>query len=365
MKIAMIGHKRIPGREGGIEVVVEELATRMVDKGHEVVAYNRKNKLVKKMKEYRGVKTINVPTISTKSLDAIVYSFFASIRAAFCKYDVIHYHAIGPSVFLFIPKLFRKRIIVTVHGLNYKTPKWKGLGAKVIKLGEKITAKWANEIIVLSREQQKYFKDKYNRETVYIPNGTTLKNCLPAKNIKEKWDLDKDGYILFLSRIVPGKGLEHLIEAYKQVDTKLPLIIAGGTMFVDEFYDNIVNSSKDDERIKFIGFVSGDDLIELYSNTNLFVFPSEAEGMPMCLLEALSYNAPCLVSDIPENTEVGKEFVQTFKVANVDDLKGQMELCLKEKETMFCKNSRDYIQKEFDWDNVVNKTIDLYKEVKK
>ena len=220
MRIAMIGHKRIPGREGGVEVVVEELTTRMVEKGHKVVAYNRKNKTTKKLREYKGVRTINVPTIKTKSLDAIVYSFFASIRAAFGKYDIVHYHAIGPSLFLFIPKLFRKKIMVTVHGLNYKTPKWKGLGAKVIKLGEKITAKWANEIIVLSREQQKYFKDRYNRDTVYIPNGTTLKECLPAKNIKEKWGLEKNGYVLFLSRIVPGKGLEHLIEAYKKIDTK-------------------------------------------------------------------------------------------------------------------------------------------------
>ena len=112
MKIAMIGHKRIPGREGGIEVVVEELATRMVDKGHKVVAYNRKNKAVKKMKEYKGVKTINVPTIKTKSLDAIVYSLFASIRASFCKYDVIHYHAIGPSLFLFIPKLINEETVL-------------------------------------------------------------------------------------------------------------------------------------------------------------------------------------------------------------------------------------------------------------
>jgi glycosyltransferase involved in cell wall biosynthesis len=365
MKIAMIGHKRIPGREGGIEVVVEELTTRMVEKGHKVVAYNRKNKSVKNMKEYKGVKTINVPTIKTKSLDAIVYSFFASMRAAFGKYDVVHYHAIGPSLFLFIPKLFRKKIVVTVHGLNYKTPKWKGLGAKVIKLGEKITAKWANEIIVLSREQQKYFKEKYNRDTIYIPNGTTLKECLPAKNIKEKWGLDKNRYILFLSRIVPGKGLEHLIEAYKQIKTDLPLIVAGGTMFVDDFYDNIVNSAKEDGRIKFIGFVSGDDLIELYSNTNLFVFPSEAEGMPMCLLEALSYNAPCLVSDIPENTEVGKEYVQTFKVTDIENLKQKIEYCLKEKETIFSKNSREYIQDEFDWDTVVNKTIKLYEETRR
>ncbi len=365
MKIAMIGHKRIPGREGGIEVVVEELTTRIAESGHKVVAYNRKNKKVKKIKEYKGVKIINVTTIQKKSLDAVVYSFFASIRAAFCKYDVIHYHALGPSVFLLIPKLFRKKIVVTVHGLNYKTPKWKGLGAKFIKLGEKITAKYANEIIVLSKEQQKYFMDKYNRETVYIPNGTTLKPCLEANIIKEKYGLKKDKYTLFLSRIVPGKGIEHLIEAYKKINTDIPLIIAGETSFVDDFYNSIVEKAREDERIKFIGFVSGDELSELYSNACLFVFPSEAEGMPMCLLEALSYNTPCLVSDIPENVEVGKEYVKTFKVADVEDLKDKLERCLKEKDKLFNKNSREYIAREFNWDDVVEKTLNLYEKVKK
>lgn len=364
MKIAMIGHKRIPGREGGVEVVVEELTTRMAKAGHKIVAYNRKNKSVKKMKEYKGVKIINVPTISKKSLDAVVYSFFASIRAAFAKYDVVHYHAIGPSVFLIIPKLFRKKIIVTVHGLNYKTPKWKGLGAKFIKFGEKITAKYADRIIVLSKEQQEYFRNKYGRETTYIPNGTTLKEPLMANSINKKWGLNKDGYILFLSRIVPGKGLEHLIEAYKQIDTDLPLIVAGGTMFVDEFYDGIVASAKEDARIKFIGFVSGDDLIELYSNAKLFVFPSEAEGMPMCLLEALSYNCPCLVSDIPENIEVGKEYAKYFKVANIEDLKEQLENCLKS-ESSIENDSRSYIEEHYDWDAVVGRTLNLYEEVKK
>lgn len=365
MKIAMIGHKRIPGREGGVEVVVEELSTRMVEKGHDVVAYNRKNKKFKKIKEYNGVKIKNVFTISKKNLDAVIYAFFASIRATFSRYDIIHFHAIGPSVFLLIPKLFRKKVIVTVHGLNYKTPKWKGFGAKFIKLGEKITAKYADEIIVLSEEQKKYFVDKYNRKTTYIPNGTTLKPILEAKNIKEKWGLEKDSYILFLSRIVPGKGLEHLIESYKKIDTDLSLIIAGGTIFVDDFYDKIVNSAKEDNRIKFIGFVSGDDLAELYSNASLFVFPSEAEGMPMCLLEALSYNTPCLVSDIPENIGVGKDFVQTFKVGNVEDLKDNLQKCINQKTTLFTKNSREYIEKNFNWDFVVDQTIDLYKEVKK
>ncbi|MFR6170369.1 MAG: glycosyltransferase family 4 protein [Blautia sp.] len=360
MKIAMIGHKRVPGREGGIEVVVEELSTRMISLGHKVVAYNRRSKKYPKYKEFQGVKIINVPTIERKSLDAVVYSFLASIYALFGHFDLIHYHGIGPSVFLLIPHLLGKKTVVTVHGLNYKTPKWKGFGAKFMRLGEKITAKYADEIIVLSQEQADYFKVKYNRKTAYIPNGVTAKSVLSPNVIKEKYDLTTNGYILFLSRLVPGKGVEYLINAYKQIDCELPLIIAGDAPFVDDFNTRIKELAKEDRRIHFIGFVEGEELQELYSNTRLFVFPSEAEGMPMCLLEAMSYGVPCLVSDIPENVEVGKDYVTTFKSKDTMDLKMKLENLLKEPFMSQKEKMTKYIYKNYDWDKVVEKTICVY-----
>ena len=314
------------------------------------------------MKEYKGVKIKTIFTIEKKNTDAIIYSFLASICALFKKYDVIHYHGIGPSMMLIIPHIFRKKTIVTVHGLNYKTPKWKGLGAKAMLLGEKITAKYADKIIVLSKEQQKYLKKKYNRDSIYIPNGVTINKTMKPNIIKNKYGLEKDKYMLFLSRIVPGKGLEYLIDAYKQINTDIKLVIAGGTEYVNEFYSSICSSIKDDERIKLIGFVSGDTLSELYSNTRLFVFPSEAEGMPMCLLEALSYNAPCLVSDIPENLEIGKDYVVSFKSKNTNDLKDKLETILKGK-IKYSQNSRGYILEKYDWDVIVGHTIELYKKV--
>lgn len=359
MKIAMIGHKRIPGREGGIEVVVEELCVRMHNLGEQIVAYNRISKKRKRYTDYKGVDIINIPTIEKKSTDALIYSLFASIHATLKRFDIIHYHGIGPSVMLIIPHIFGIKTVVTVHGLNYKTPKWKGLGAKIMKLGEKITAKYANEIIVLSKEQKKYFKDKYNRETNYIPNGTKIQEMLKPNKIK-KWNLEEKKYILFVSRIVPGKGLEYLIEAYKQLDTNMPLIIAGNSVFVDDYYRKITDLIEGDKRIKMIGFVEGKTLNELYSNAKVFVFPSEAEGMPMCLLEALSYNCNSIVSDIPENLEVLKDYGVAFENKNVKDLKEKLENMINDVYGEFY--SRDYIIKNFEWDEVVKKTIEVYKK---
>ena len=359
MKIAMMGHKRIPSREGGIEVVVEELAARMAALGHTVVAYNRSKKGLKQPKEYKGVRIKVIPTIEKKSTDAVVYSFLASFCALFGHHDVIHYHGIGPSFFLLIPHLFGIRTVVTVHGLNYKTPKWKGFGAKFIKAGEKITAKYADVIIVLSREQQEFFRNTYNRETVFIPNGTTLAEPAEAREIKERFGLEKDGFLLFVSRVVPGKGLEYLLDAYRQTPGNLPLVIAGDSVFVDDFYQIIQEKAALDSRVKLIGFVEGNTLRELYSNAKLFVFPSEAEGMPMCLLEALSYDCNCLVSDIPENLEVGREYVNSFVSCDVEDLRKKLTMCIKLEGR---NNSRDYIRRDYAWDHVIEKILECYGE---
>ena len=359
MKIAMLGHKRMPGREGGIEVVVEELATRMAAKGHEVTVYNRHKKGYTAPQDYKGVKIIDVPTIEKQSTDAAVYSLLASIRVSFGRYDVVHYHAIGPSAFLFIPHFFRKKIIVTVHGLNYKTPKWKGFAAKFIQFGERMTVKYANQIIVLSNEQKKYFKEKYGRDTVYIPNGTIVNEKEPADEIQKLYGLEKGKYLLFLSRVVPGKGLEFLLDAYKDIPGEYPLIIAGGTEYVPEFRQMIENKAAEDTRVKLIGFVEGKILRELYSNARLFVFPSEAEGMPMCLLEALSYDCPCLVSNIPENLEVGGNYITSFESKNTDDLKQKLIYCMNHPDEIN-KESRKYIVQKYDWNTVVDETLRCY-----
>ena len=223
-----------------------------------------------------------------------------------------------------------------------------------------MTAKYADEVIVLSREQKKYFKEKYNRDTTYIPNGTSVFPLEPADEIKRMYGLEKNSYILFLSRVVPGKGIEYLLDAYKDISTNLKLIVAGGTEYVQEFRKMIEEKAAKDSRVQLIGFVDGKVLRELYSNTRLFVFPSEAEGMPMCLLEAMSYNCRCLVSDISENIEVGQKFVTSFKSKDVNDLREKLEQCLENEKQI---NSRQYIIDNYSWEKVVKKTLECYSNV--
>ncbi|WP_338124795.1 glycosyltransferase family 4 protein [Faecalicoccus pleomorphus] len=369
LKVAMIGHKRIPSREGGVEIVVEELSTRMIDLGHQVTCYNRKGHHVSgsefdttTLSEYKGVQLKNVWTLDKKGLAALTSSFNASLKVAFGKYDVVHFHAEGPCAMLWIPKLFGKRCIATIHGLDWQRAKWSGFASKYIQFGEKIAAKYADEIIVLSKNVQKYFQTTHQRTTRFIPNGVNRPIIREAKEILDQYGLKKDSYILYLGRIVPEKGLRYLIEAFKQVQTDKKLVIAGGSSDTQDFLDEIKELAKQDQRILFTGFVQGTILDELYSNAYIYTLPSDLEGMPLSLLEAMSYGNCCLTSDISECEEVVEEKAVIFKKSNVLDLKQKLQALCDSPEVVkkYKAEAADFICKKYNWDDVVRKTLELY-----
>lgn len=369
IRIAMFGHKHIPSREGGIEVVVEELCTRMVKSGYIVTCYNRQGHHVsgvefdnQKMKVYKGIRIKQVFTIDKKGIAAVTSSFFAAISCALGPYDIVHIHAEGPAAFCFLPKLFGKRVIVTVHGLDHARKKWSGLAKKYILLGEKNAVRYADEIIVLSAETQKYFKENYQRDTIFIPNGVDRPVVRSPKLIKEKWGLDKDGYILFLARLVPEKGVHYLIEAYKRIGTDKKLIIAGGSSDTNEYIKQIQEMAYNNKQICFTGFVQGRILEELYSNAYMYVLPSDLEGMPLALLEAMSYGNCCVVSDIPECIEVVEDKAVQFHRGDVDDLTEKLRmLCDKKEKVAAYKNeAAAFICGKYNWDDVVKRTVSLY-----
>ena len=371
LNICMLGHKRVPSREGGIEIVVEELSTRMVALGHEVTCYNRGGHHVsgqefddKKRTEYQGIKLKTVPTIQMKGLAAMSSSFFAAIMAAFGKFDVVHFHAEGPCAMLWLPKLFGKRCVATIHGLDHQRAKWGKLASTYIMLGEKCAAKFADEIIVLSGGVQKYFKDTYNRETKFIPNGVNRPEIRDVDLIRDKFGLEKDSYILFLGRLVPEKGIQYLIEAFKEVHTDKKLVIAGGSSDTDEFANELRERASGDERIIFTGFVQGQLLDELYSNAYFYTLPSDLEGMPLSLLEAMSYGNCCLVSDIEECASVVEDRAVTFRKSDVADLKNKLQMLCDNTKLIFDykEQAADFIFSKYDWDIVTEKTIELYQK---
>ena len=391
MKIAMLGHKRIPSREGGVEIVVEALATRMAAADHKVTVYNRSGHNVagmvndgfkyEKKYDYKGVHVITVNTPKSKSLNAVVYAYKAALKAALSDCDVVHFHAEGPCLAMPVAKLFGKKCVATIHGLDWKRAKWGSFATRMLKKGEKRAVKYADEIIVLSRDVQKYFEKTYGRKTVFIPNGVEDPKFAEPKSITMKYGLKGQDFILFLARIVPEKGVHTLLKAYYKSDIEVPLVIAGGSSHSEDYYKTIKDMAerishessfkRSKKRVILTGFVHGRELEELYTNNLFYVLPSDVEGMPISLLEAMSYGNVCLVSDIPENTDVIGEHGFTFEKGNAADLMKKMRDIInkmdkiRSDERMTRETIANYAVNKYNWDTVTKKTLNVYKKIAK
>lgn len=358
MKLAMIGHKDFPSRSGGVEVVVYELATRLAQRGCQVTVFNRGRKKGENHNVYHGVEIRRAPTVRRGGLNAMLYSLTATLQAIPRHYDLIHYHALGPSVMLPLARLSGARTVATVHGFDWQQAKWGAFASAYLKLGERIIAKYADQVIVLSQNAQTYFQDVYGRRTNLIENGVTPIEYTPCDEISRRWALDRDGYILFVARIIPDKGLHHLIRAFRRCDTRKQLVIAG------EVPDNpygreILSLAQGEDRIQFVGFVEGRALQELYSNCALYVLPSNIEGLALSLLEAMSAGARCLTSDIPENTAVLGEFGTVFHCGDEESLLEKLQEALNTPRKAPEAQMR-YIRERYNYTHVVEKTWEVY-----
>lgn len=367
LNIAMLGHKHVLSREGGIEIVVKELSTRMVKLGHHVTCYDRGGAHVSggeldTSNEYLGVSIVPVWTIDRKGLAAMTSSLAAAWKAMWSKADVVHIHAEGPAAMSWLPKLRGKRVIVTIHGLDWARAKWGGFATKYIKWGEKQAVKYADEIIVLSKGVQSYFEKEYGRKTTFIPNGVNKPEIIQAEEVTEQWGLTKDSYVLFVGRIVPEKGLQYLLEAWKGVQSDKKLVITGGSSDTGEFMNEL--KAQADENVFFTGFQQGRVLEELYSNAYVYVLPSDVEGMPLSLLEAMSYGNCCVVSDIPECAEVVGDMAVVFQKGNVDELRSTLQYLLDEPAHVqkYKERAAEYITGKYNWDKVVDGTLALYRK---
>ena len=367
MKIAMFGHKSIPSRSGGVEIVVEELSVRMARQGHQVTCYNRGGKSVRTTNEYGGVRLRTVPAVDFRGLAAMTSSFFASLACCVSDADIVHIHAEGPGAVCWLPRLFGKRVIVTVHGLDWQREKWKhGPGRWYIRWGEKMAVRFAHEIIVLNRDLQRYFRDTYGRETVYIPNGVSPAVRREAEQIRAQYGLHPGEYILYLGRLVPEKGAHYLLEAWKEADIPRKLVIAGASSDTDAYVRQLKRQAGADPRILFTGFVQETVLEELYSNAWIYVLPSELEGMPLSLLEAMSHGNCCVVSDIPACTEVVGEYGYSFPRADTGALARLLQTLQNEEAAVARVKplARHHVQATYSWEKTADATLKLYRRQK-
>jgi glycosyltransferase involved in cell wall biosynthesis len=305
MKIAMIGSRGVPATFGGIEHHVEELGSRLVGRGHTVVVYSRTNYIDQPVDDHRGMRVRRLPTVNSKHLDAIVHSFVSTLDALRSGFDVVHYHAIGPGIPAVLPRyLSRSGVALTVHGRDGERAKW-GPGAHlVLSAAEWLSAKVPDATIVVSKDLQRHYAEAYDRHSSWIPNGVGKAEPKEPDEIVEKWGLEPGSYILFVGRIVPEKAPDLLLRAFRRLLGDRKLVVAGGSSFTDDFVLSLQRAAGDDPRVLLTGYVYGDTLRELYTNAAAFVLPSSLEGLPLTLLEAVSYGIPVVASDIPPHVEI-------------------------------------------------------------
>jgi glycosyltransferase involved in cell wall biosynthesis len=358
LKIAMLGQKGIPATYGGIERHVEELATRLVERGHDVTVYCRPY-YTKMQGEYRGIRLVNMPSVRTKHFDTATHCAFSMPHIMSQSYDIVHFHALGPSLFSSLPRMKGVKSAVTVHGLDWQREKWGSLATWVLKKCEYTSANFPDRTIVVSKAVREHFRTVHDKFVTYIPNGTVLPHVRKADKISEL-GLEPGKYILFVGRLVPEKGCHYLLDAYRRVDTDMCLVVAGGTSFSTEYVDSL--HGKGDDRVRFLGYVYGDVLDELYSNAGVFVLPSDIEGLPIALLEAMSFGNCCLTSDIPENLEVIGDCGATFRQGDVDDLADQLAALIANPNRCHAigDRARRHVLETYDWDGVTLHTEAIY-----
>ena len=361
LRVAFIGGRGVISKYSGIESYYEEVGKQLAGMGHEVTVYCR-SYFTPDVAKHNGMHLVRLPTIRSKHLDTVVHTLLSTAHAVCGRHDVIHYHALGPALFSFLPRLFGKKTVVTVQGLDWQRKKWGRVAARVLQLGEQAAMKLPNATMVVSQTLQQHYQSRYGTQPFYIPNGTSLrKRRTPSQLVR--WGIEPGKYVLFLGRFSPEKNCHLLIEAFEQVPTDVKLVLAGGSSYSDSYADELRKHQSD--RIKLLNWVAGDDLEELLTNAMLFVLPSDLEGLSLALLDAMGAGVCVLTSDVPENREVVDDAGFTFKRGDVVDLKRMLRLLIENPlmRQSAARNAKQRVKKKYLWKQIAEQISLTYEQV--
>ncbi len=361
LRIAFIGGRGVVSKYSGIESYYEEVGRQLVDMGHEVTVYCR-SYFTPDLREHHGMRLVRLPTIRSKHLDTLVHTLLSTVHAAFGKYDIVHYHALGPALFSFFPRLFGKKTVVTVQGLDWQRRKWGRVAAGVLRLGEQAAVKLPNATMVVSRTLQQHYLSRYGAQPAYVPNGTSLrKRRAPSQLVR--WGIEPGNYILFLGRFSPEKNCHLLIEAYERITTDVKLVLAGGSSYSDAYASEVRTHASD--RVRILNWVAGDDLEELLTNAVLFVLPSDLEGLSLALLDAMGAGVCVLTSDVQENREVVRDVGFTFKRGEARDLERMLRLLIANPQLRqaAAQSGPKRVQEKYLWKQIAQQISRTYEEV--
>ena len=368
IRVAVIGLRGIPATWGGIEHHCEQLYTRLAAKGYQVTVYGRRGYVPSHVRWWHGVRVRRIPTIPNKYTDTFLYTACAVITAMAENPDIVHFHAQGPALFSWVPRLLRPRMKVffTCHGLDWQRKKWPAWASWFIRMGEQCSVLFPHQRIVVSRHLKDYYQERYHAEVTHIPNGIVLPPHVSSEKLLA-FRLLPGSYLLWVGRIVPEKRLEDVLRAYLMSSRTHSLVIVGESADGHEYMEFLKHLAKESHKISFIGYQYGDVLHQLYANAAAFVTASELEGMPLTLLEALSHGTPCIASDIEPHREILEPIGgMLFKTGNIKSLAQCIDEIvmfdgpLRER---YKRAAIEMITQRFSWDRVSEQVDLLYRKV--
>ncbi len=366
IRVAVVGTRGFPNVQGGVERHCEELYPRLVKLGCSVRVYARKCYIGNERRNYKGVEIYPLWAPQKKSIEAVVHTFLAVLHAGLNRknFDIVHIHAIGPSLLTPLARMFGFKVIVTNHGPDYDRQKWGFFAKTFLRLGEYAGSCFATRIISVSKHIKKTIEQRYNRQSLYIPNGVTIQPHTRPGTVMNKYGLKKGGYILAVGRLVPEKGFHDLLDAFAGIDTNWKLVIAGGADHEDDYSRGLREKAGKDSRVVLTGFITGPALSEVYSNAGFLVLPSYHEGLPITILEAMSYGLPVLASRIPANMELLTNEEWSFPAGDIASMKEKMsEFIHASLGKDLASVNKKRIQEEFNWDNIAKETMKVYNSV--
>jgi glycosyltransferase involved in cell wall biosynthesis len=361
VRVAFIGGRGVVSKYSGIETYYEEVGRRLAGMGHQVTAYCR-TYFTPLGKEHNGMRVVRLPTVRSKHLETLVHTLLSTLHVMAQPCDVVHYHALGPALFSFIPRLAGKKTVVTVQGLDWQRQKWGRIAAAVLRLGERAAVRFPTHTMVVSRTLQKHYQEGYQAETCYVPNGGFLRERRLPDRIFD-WGLEPGRYILFLGRFSPEKGCHLLVEAYEKLDTEVKLVMAGASSYCDDYSRRLRTHAG--ERIKMLDWVSGDVLEELLTNAMVFVLPSDLEGLSLALLDAMGAGLCVLTSDVAENREAVEDAGFTFRRGDVADLADRLRFLLANQTVREAAGqaARRRVREQYQWPKIAAEVERVYFEM--
>jgi glycosyltransferase involved in cell wall biosynthesis len=360
VRVAFIGGRGVVSKYSGIETYYEEVGRELATLGYEVTVYCRKY-FTPALATHNGMRVVRLPAIRSKHFETLIHALLSTLHVMFTSNDIVHYHALGPALFSFLPRLVGKKTVVTIQGLDWQRKKWGRFAAAILRLGGFAAAHLPNATIAVSRTLQNYYRDRFRKQTTYIPNGATIRERSQPERLAQ-WKLEPDNYTLFLGRFSPEKNCHLLIEAYEKLETSAKLALAGGSSYTDEYTARLQRHQS--EQIILLKWISGEALNEVLTNAALFVLPSDLEGLSLALLDAMGAGICVLTSDIPENREVVENAGFTFRAGDVDDLARMLAMLLSDPQTRAISGEmgQQVIRDRYLWPNIAKQIAQLYDE---